>query len=573
VSVSREIEHQQLSLEELGAPLIDTTFCVVDLETTGGDRDRDMITEIGAVKVRGGEVLGTFQTLINPGCAIPPRISILTGLTDALVATAPRIETVLPSFLEFLGDAILVAHNAAFDVGFLRAAIQRSGRGPFTPRVLDTVPLARRLVRSEVPDCKLGTLAFHLRLAHQPSHRALDDVLATVDLLHFLIERASGLGVMGLDDLMTLSGAARHPQAAKLSLTQDLPRAPGVYMFYGPNEDLLYVGKATNLRQRVRSYFSTDDRRKIGPLLRETQRISHIELPDPLSAEVAEQRLIARHLPRYNRVGTRADRYCYIRLDVHQPWPRLSVTRNLSPKALHLGPLPSRRMAQMAIDAILTVIPLRRCSVRIPKHHAEEAAEAVAQGACTAARLGLNECPCTGTADPAKYSEAVAAVQKIWDLRDEPAVALAPIEAMLFHRVRTLASQQRFEEAAELRDNMTALRTVLRRHHLIARLRLLDTVEISRGPVTWCIEQARLTDVRTAERLLWTLGSPPPEAQADLSQPLARDAIDEALVLAKFLDRHSSQLEVSPDRDRWNFPLELSEELGPLGPLDFSLTA
>jgi DNA polymerase III subunit epsilon len=573
VPASREIDNQQLSLEELGTPLIHTTFCVVDLETTGGDRNTDMITEIGAVKVRGGEVLGTFQTLVNPGCAIPPRISILTGLTDALVATAPRIEAVLPSFLEFLGDAILVAHNAAFDVGFLRTAIERSGRGPFTPRVLDTVPLARRLVRSEVPDCKLGTLAFHLRLAHQPSHRALDDVLATVDLLHFLIERASGHGVMGLDDLMTLSGAARHPQAAKLGLTHDLPRTPGVYMFYGPNEDLLYVGKATNLRQRVRSYFSTDDRRKIGPLLRETQRISHIELPDPLSAEVAEQRLIARHLPRYNRVGTRADRYCYIRLDVHQAWPRLSVTRSLSPKALHLGPLPSRRMAQMAIDAIVTVIPLRRCSVRIPKHHVAEAAEAAANGACTAARLGLTECPCTGTADPERYREAVAAVQRIWDLSAEPAVALGPVESLLFDRVRTLASQQRFEEAAELRDNMTALRSVLRRHHLIARLRCLDTVEISRGPVTWRIEQARLTDVRTADRLVWTLGSPAPDAQDDLSQPLARDAIDEALVLAKFLDRHSSQLEVSPNRDLWNFPLELSEELARLGPLDFSLTA
>ncbi len=562
-----------MSLEELGTPLISTTFCVVDLETTGGDRNADMITEIGAVKVRGGEVLGTYQTLVNPGCAIPPKISLLTGLTNALVATAPRIEAVLPSFLEFLGDAVLVAHNAAFDVGFLRAAILRSGRGPFTPRVLDTVPLARRLVRSEVPDCKLATLARHLRLAHQPSHRALDDVLATVDLLHLLIERASGHGVMGLDDLMTLSGSARHPQAAKLSMTQDLPRGPGVYMFYGANEDLLYVGKATNLRQRVRSYFSTDDRRKIGPLLRETQRISHLELPDPLSAEVAEQRLIARHLPRYNRVGTRVDRYCYIRLDISQPWPRLSVVRTLNSRALHLGPLPSRRMAQMTIDAILTVIPLRRCSVRIPKHHSAEAAEAAAEGACTAARLGLSECPCTGTADPEKYLASVEAVRNLWDLEAEPSAVLAPVEALLFDRVRTLATQQRFEEAAELRDKMSALRMVLRRHHLIARLRSLDTVEVSRGEVTWRIEHGRLTDVRTPPQLVWTLGSSPPEPELDLNQPLAREAVDEALVLAKFLDRHSAQLEVTAERRHWRFPLEMSEDLARLGSLDFSLTA
>jgi DNA polymerase-3 subunit epsilon len=562
-----------MSLEELGTPLISTTFCVVDLETTGGDRNNDMITEIGAVKVCGGEVLGTYQTLVNPGCAIPPKISLLTGLTNALVATAPRIEAVLPSFLEFLGDAVLVAHNATFDVGFLRAAIARSGRGSFTPRVLDTVPLARRLVRSEVPDCKLATLASHLRLAHQPSHRALDDVLATVDLLHLLIERASGLGVMGLDDLMTLSGAARHPQAAKLALTQNLPRSPGVYMFYGPNDDLLYVGKATNLRQRVRSYFSTDDRRKIGPLLRETQRISHLELPDPLSAEVAEQRLIAHHLPRYNRVGTRVDRYCYIRLDISQPWPRLSVVRSVNSRALHLGPLPSRRMAQMAIDAILTVIPLRRCSVRIPKHHSVEAAQAAAEGACTAARLGLTECPCTGTADPAAYQASVNAVRNLWDLEAEPSVVLAPVEALLFDRVRTLATQQRFEEAAELRDRMSALRMVMRRHHLISRLRSLDTLEVSRGEVTWRIEHARLTDVRTPGELVWTLGSSPPVAEMDLSAPLRCEAVDEALTLARFLDRHSAQLEVSVSREVWRFPLEMSEELARLGPLDVNLSA
>jgi DNA polymerase-3 subunit epsilon len=562
-----------MSLEELGTPLIETTFCVVDLETTGGDRNHDMITEIGAVKVCGGEVLGTYQTLVNPGCAIPPRISLLTGLTDALVATAPRIESVLPSFLEFLGDAVLVAHNAAFDVGFLRAAITRSGRGPFTPRVLDTVPLARRLVRSEVPDCKLGTLATHLRLNHKPSHRALDDVLATVDLLHFLIERASGHGVMGLDDLMTLSGAARHPQSAKLALTQNLPRSPGVYMFHGADGDLLYVGKATNLRQRVRSYFSTDDRRKVGPLLRETQRISHIELPDPMSAEVAEQRLIARHLPRYNRMGTRVDRYCYIRLDIGQPWPRLSVTRTLNPRALHLGPLPSRRMAQMAIDAITTVVPLRRCSVRIPQHQRVEAAQAVAEGACTAARLGLSQCPCTGTADPERYQASVEIVRTLWDREAEPAATLAPIEALLFERVRTLASQQRFEEAAELRDKMSALRMVLRRHHLISRLRHLGAIEIRRGEITWSIEHARLTDVRTPEQLLWTFPSPPPEPQLDLNLPLQRDAVDEALVLARFLDRHSSQLEISVERDQWHFPLELSEELSRLGPLEISLPA
>src|SRR3954453_22996129 len=112
----------QRSFDELGTPLRDVTFCVLDLETTGGSPSDDSITEIGAIKVRGGECLGTFQTLVNPGRAIPPSITILTGISDAMVVPAPRIEHVLPSLLEFCRDSVIVGHNVRFDVGFLNAA-------------------------------------------------------------------------------------------------------------------------------------------------------------------------------------------------------------------------------------------------------------------------------------------------------------------------------------------------------------------------------------------------------------------------------------------------------------------
>ena len=359
----------QRSLDDMGTPLIDVTFCIVDLETTGGNRNEDSITEIGAVKVRGGECLGTFQTLVNPGRAIPPSISLLTGLTDALVVAAPYVDEVLPTFLEFIGRTVIVGHNIGFDIGFLDAALRRSGRPPLDVTRVDTASLARRLVRDEVPNCRLSTLASRLRLDHRPSHRALDDALATTDLLHLLLERAAGWGVTGLDDLTALSSLTGHPQSAKLRITEPLPRSPGVYMFCDGRGEVLYVGKATNLRQRVRSYFGRDDRRKIGALLREAQAVRHIELPDPLSAEVIEARLISRLLPRYNRHGTRADRYCYIRLDVDAPWPRLSIVRDPHARGVHLGPLPSRAVAGLTIDALQTVIRLRRCTRRLTARH------------------------------------------------------------------------------------------------------------------------------------------------------------------------------------------------------------
>ena len=360
----------QRSFDDLGTPLADVTFCVLDLETTGGDRAMDAITEVGAVKVRGGEFLGTFQTLVNPGRAIPPQITMLTGLTDALVAPAPRIEGVLPSLLEFLRGTVLVGHNIGFDVAFLRKRLRarraRAVRSPARRHRRPCPPAgARRGAR--LPPRHAGATRF--RLDHKPTHRALDDALATTDLLHLLIERASGLGVLGIDDLTTLASMAGHPQAAKLKLTSSLPRSPGVYLFCGHRDEVLYVGKATNLRQRVRSYFGREDRRRIGPMLREAQAVRHHCLPDALSAEVVEARLIARLRPRYNRAGTRADRYCYVRLDVDSPWPRLAIVRDPARTGVHLGPLPSRTMATLVVEALQAALPLRRCSVRLGRSH------------------------------------------------------------------------------------------------------------------------------------------------------------------------------------------------------------
>jgi DNA polymerase-3 subunit epsilon len=230
---------EQRRFDDLGTPLSEVTFCIIDLETTGGSASADRITEVGAVRVRGGECLGTLQTFVNPGRAIPPSITVLTGITEAMVMPAPTIDAVLPSILEFIGDAVVVGHNVRFDVAFLDAALERSGRDRLTNRRVDTCGLARRLVRDEVPNCKLGTLASRFCLPNQPSHRALDDALATADLLHVLLERASGLGVTGLDDLVALPTMAGHAQASKLSLTPALPRTPGVYLFGNGRGDVL----------------------------------------------------------------------------------------------------------------------------------------------------------------------------------------------------------------------------------------------------------------------------------------------------------------------------------------------
>jgi DNA polymerase III subunit epsilon len=539
----------QRSFDDLGTPLADVTFCVLDLETTGGSRTDDMITEVGAVKVRGGECLGTFQTLVNPGRAIPPRISILTGLTDSLVAPAPRIETILPSLLSFLGGSVLVAHNAGFDIGFIRAALERAGRPAWNGTVVDTVHLARRLVRDEVPNCKLATLASRLRLDHQPTHRALDDALATTDLLHYLIERASGFGVLGLDDLVALAKIGGHPMASKLKLTSGLPRTPGVYMFRGPRDSVLYVGKATNLRQRVRSYFGSDDRRKIGPMLRETQSVSHVELPDPLTAEVVETRLIGRLLPRYNRRGTTSNKYCYVKLDTDTAWPRLSIVKNPAAHGVHLGPLPSRAMATLVVEALHTAVPLRRCTQRLGRNYTAPLDAPV----CSAAQLGVAHCPCSGTADPADYAAAVEHVERA--MNGEPSFVVDQLRL----RMTRLAAQQRFEEAAMTRDRLSALLGAIRRTMLIQALGAAGDAEIELGDITWIVRNGQLADVQTRTTLtaalpVTALGS------VECDRPVSREHVDEALCLAKFFDKHNEHLNVTCSGE-WGFPVIASDTI------------
>ncbi len=221
----------QTSFADLGTPLSDVTFVVVDLETTGGAPADAGITEIGAVKVRGGERIGEFQSLVNPGSPIPAFVASLTGITDALVAGAPRLPTVLPAFLEFLGDAVLVAHNAPYDVGFLKAACGLHEYPWPGSAVVDTARLARvALHRDEVRNCKLGTLAAHFRSTTTPDHRALSDARATVDVLHGLIGRVGSLGVHSLEELATYTSRVSPAQRRKRHLAEGLPDSPGVYV-------------------------------------------------------------------------------------------------------------------------------------------------------------------------------------------------------------------------------------------------------------------------------------------------------------------------------------------------------
>ena len=192
----------QAGLTQAELEFAELEFAVIDLETTGWSPGAAAITEVAAVRVRDGRRLGEFASLVNPGVSVPPGIEDLTGISDWMLAAAPRLRAVLPGLLDFADGCVLVAHNAPFDVGFLRAACTECGLAWPRFTVLDTVMLARQLMDpDEVPDCKLGTLAGFFRARTAPSHRALADARATADVLGWLIRRLTHHGIRTLDQL------------------------------------------------------------------------------------------------------------------------------------------------------------------------------------------------------------------------------------------------------------------------------------------------------------------------------------------------------------------------------------
>ncbi|KFZ77756.1 hypothetical protein ED92_32085 [Amycolatopsis sp. MJM2582] len=441
----------QLAFDELGTPLRDITFVVFDLETTGTKPGPDGITEIGAVKIRAGEVVGEFATFVNPGMPIPPQIVELTGITGAMVYDAPRIERVLPAFLEFISGAVLVAHNAAFDTGFMRAACE--GHGYHWPKtaVVCTVRLARRVIsRDETPSYRLSALAALFGARTTPNHRALADARATVDVLHALLERVGNLGVHTLEELLDYLPEVTAAQRRKRSLAEHLPSRPGVYLFRGPSDEVLYVGTSSDLRRRVRQYFTgSESRGRIREMVALAERVDAVECAHALEAAVRELRLIAAHRPMYNRRSKNPRHAWWVAL-TEEAFPRLSVVR--MPRDGMLGPFRTQTDARSAADTLAGASGLRTCTQRI-------SATAPNGTPCVLAELGRCGAPCAGLQTVEAYRPGVLAVSGLIAGTDG-----RPLRAAADQLAR-LAAAEHYEQAAQHRDQLAGLIRAVGRAH------------------------------------------------------------------------------------------------------------
>src|SRR5262245_14356784 len=326
-------------------PLERATFVVVDLETTGLRPGSSRICEIGAVRVRELELREEFELLVDPGMPIGPVITALTGLRDADLRGAPHPVIAVRRFLEFAGDAVLVAHNARFDLSFLDRETERLTGARLAGPVVDTVGLARRLLAGRTPRAGLSSLADFFGTDAQPCHRALPDAQATAEILVQLIGLAQERGALTVADLVDLAAPRVRKIYAKRSLAFGAPTAPGVYLFRDTHDQVLYVGRARDLRARLRSYFRSDRQRPaVESALGALERIEWRVCGSELEAALEELRLIRELRPPANARASRPDRYVYLR--------RRGDTVVCSAKPSPIGPLRSRARARLAARAL-----------------------------------------------------------------------------------------------------------------------------------------------------------------------------------------------------------------------------
>ena len=439
----------------------DAVFVVVDTETTGSS-EHDRIIEIGAVKVQHGTIVERFSHLVNPGRAIPYAISRLTGITTSMVVDAPVMETVLPQFLEFLGEGVLVAHNLSFDWRMLSQEAHRLGTSLPRVETLCTLRLARRVLPS-LPSKGLKALCAHFNIPLVRHHRALQDAEATAQVLLRLIQHAKATAhIHSLDQLIryqhktyrTAGAEPAHVRRIREAVLPRIPARPGVYFFKDGRGNLLYIGKARQLQARVMNYFNglPAQEERIQWLVRATRSISWEEVETELDALLLESRLIKQHRPRFNRAQKRYRQYTFLRLSTCEAFPALSLTPVIRHDgAEYFGPFPNRKQAERILALAQRLYRLRKCSL----------SELRRERLCSYASMNRCLAPCAYP-DEAAYSEEVRRVRAFLTGRT-PEVLQVVEQAM-----QEAAACMAYEEAHYYKTQLDMLRRMLERQRVLA---------------------------------------------------------------------------------------------------------
>lgn len=449
----------------MNIPLEEVNFVVVDVETTGVNTVENRVMDIACVVVRGGEIVEEFSSLVNPHQFIPRFIIEMTGISTVMAFGAPETEEVFSEVYKMLmkENTIFVAHNANFDWNFVNNTLVREGFGRLDVPRLCTIKIARRLLVRHTKT-NLGFLAQYFNIVNDNRHRALGDAYATAKLLlHFLETLQEQYDVKTGADLLVFQNKRfenfkRLPSNIRsLQPTLSaLPEKPGVYYFRDQNDDILYIGKAKSLTDRVHSYFhqGATHTSKIEEMVKQVQKIETRETGTELSALLLESKEIKTHKPRYNTLIKRYRRYPFLRLTVQDNFPRVEWDYEIHDDgAEYFGPFNGRSSVESLVDAINRAFLLRECTDSISPNETNSP--------CFYHQIKRCNAPCAMIESTEKYSEEVEKVQQFLSGKENG------ILDILRDRMKESAALMDFEEAATLRDRIKELERVFYRQQLI----------------------------------------------------------------------------------------------------------
>ncbi len=450
-----------MSIHTLG----NTTFIVTDVETTGLSPERNRITEVACVLVRGGEIVGEHAMLINPEQAIPQTIQQMTGITNAMVFGAPKGDAAFPDVRSWMpDDGVFTAHNVSFDFNFLQNSFHRHRVPGLVQRKLCTARLARRVLPAQ-KSWALQHLAAHFGIRIRGRHRAMGDALATakalIELLDLLQEEHA---CETADDVLsiqyrTIDGFKEPPRNVRAlePTLAALPARPGVYRMLDSRGRVLYVGKAKSLRERVTTYFRAGSihTRKIEEMVARVRSVEIEETGSELGALLRESRLIKDLQPKYNTLQKRYRRYAFLRIDRADPFPRVDTALEIEPDgAEYFGPFRTRTDAAALIDTINHAFGLRECTGAISPDAGNQP--------CFYHQIKRCAAPCAAMQSAPEYLAEVDRVRGFLSGSETGIIGL------LERRMEAHAEALEFELAAEVRNRIEDLRRIFRREERIA---------------------------------------------------------------------------------------------------------
>lgn len=532
---------------ELGAqPLATAEFFALDTETNGLAGDACELTEVGAVLVGGGELHERWSSLVGVARPLSRGIQRFTGISQAMVDTAPPPEQVLPVLAARMRGRVLVAHSARFDTRVLRQAFDRAALAWPDPPVLCTISLARRFAPLQRRR-GLGALADALGIEVAGAHRALPDAETCAAVFCALFHRLCAHAATVADAVALLgpqrAGGRRRPSAARRPPERRpdlsaLPKDPGVYVFRDAEGRPLYVGKSVCLRTRARSHFTTP-----AEWTGQAEQVDYQATESELGALVLENRLIKALRPPGNvRLKRVADGLVYVRCRLDIAFPILEVAREPAPgHSVTVGPVRGRAAAAELVEQLNSLFGLRHCGRALPRRRHPSAY----------GQMGRCLSPCLGDLDPNLYRERLDGALRLFvSERDAGAALLAHIDGQM----RSAAAARRYERAAWLRRRRARLETllarlggVLRATHAGARLVLAPHPSTPRRFDAFWIVGGRVLDwgplagdagelaARTGEALR---AAPRPE----LGGWLPAEEIDEARIVGAWLASHDARV-------------------------------